>query len=64
MNGPVHIKPDKAYPPKIIVNPPAVPNGAKKPPPGWRDLLVAEGPEAWAKAVRKHKGVLITDTTW
>jgi pyruvate carboxylase len=24
---------------------------------------VAEGPEAWAKAVRQHKGVLLTDTT-
>jgi hypothetical protein len=31
---------------------------------GWRDLLVAEGPEAWAKAVRQHQGVLLTDTTW
>jgi hypothetical protein len=25
---------------------------------------VAEGPEAWAKAVRAHRGVLLTDTTW
>lgn len=30
---------------------------------GWRDILVAEGPQAWAKAVRKHKGMLLTDTT-
>lgn len=30
---------------------------------GWRDVLVKEGPEGWAKAVRKHKGVLLTDTT-
>jgi pyruvate carboxylase len=33
------------------------------PPPGWRDVLLRDGPEGWAKAVRAHKGVLITDTT-
>jgi pyruvate carboxylase len=33
------------------------------PPPGWRDVLLREGPDGWAKAVRAHKGVLITDTT-
>jgi pyruvate carboxylase len=32
--------------------------------PGWRNLLVTEGPEAYAKAVREHKGLLIMDTTW
>ena len=31
---------------------------------GWRDILLAEGPDAWAKAVRSHPGTLITDTTW
>ena len=30
---------------------------------GWRDVLLREGPDGWAKAVRAHKGVLITDTT-
>ncbi|XP_040573136.1 pyruvate carboxylase 1 [Lepeophtheirus salmonis] len=34
------------------------------PPPGLRDLLKREGPEAFAKAVRNHKGTLLTDTTF
>lgn len=32
--------------------------------PGWRHLLVTKGPEAYAKAVREHKGLLLMDTTW
>ena len=32
-------------------------------PPGWRDVLQSRGPEAYAKAVRQHNGLLITDTT-
>ncbi|KAI9821609.1 MAG: pyruvate carboxylase [Thelocarpon impressellum] len=31
---------------------------------GWRKIIVKEGPEAFAKAVRKNKGCLIMDTTW
>lgn len=34
------------------------------PPPGFRDILVKDGPEAFAKAVRNHKGTLLTDTTF
>ena len=30
---------------------------------GWKDVLTKEGPEGWAKAVRSHKGLLVTDTT-
>lgn len=30
---------------------------------GWKDVLNKEGPEGWAKGVRAHKGLLITDTT-
>lgn len=33
-------------------------------PPGWRDTLRAEGPAGLARAVRAHKGLLLTDTTW
>lgn len=33
-------------------------------PPGFRDILVREGPEAFAKAVREHKGLLLMDTTF
>ncbi len=38
-------------------------NGAGGRPKGWRDVYLKEGPEGWAKAVRAHKGMLITDTT-
>jgi pyruvate carboxylase len=31
---------------------------------GWRNILVEQGPGAFAKAVRKHSGCLIMDTTW
>ena len=30
----------------------------------WRKLLQAEGPTAFAKAVREHPGLLVMDTTW
>jgi pyruvate carboxylase len=29
-----------------------------------RQIYVQDGPEAFAKAVRQHKGLLLTDTTW
>ena len=31
---------------------------------GWRNIIVEQGPEAFAKAVRKNKSCLIMDTTW
>ncbi|KAJ3024804.1 UNVERIFIED_CONTAM: pyruvate carboxylase [Siphonaria sp. JEL0065] len=31
---------------------------------GWRNILVEQGPDAFCAAVRKHPGVLVTDTTW
>jgi pyruvate carboxylase len=31
---------------------------------GMRHILLAEGPEGLARAVREHKGLLVTDTTW
>ena len=34
-----------------------------EPPRGWRSILVNEGPEAFAKAIRNHQGLLLTDTT-
>jgi pyruvate carboxylase len=30
---------------------------------GWRNVLNEKGPDGWAKAVRAHKGLLVTDTT-
>ena len=31
---------------------------------GWKEVLDRDGPEAFCKAVRSHKGLLIMDTTW
>ncbi|KAG7666252.1 PYC1 [[Candida] subhashii] len=33
-------------------------------PRGWRNILLEEGPEVFAKKVREFNGTLITDTTW
>jgi len=43
---------------------PSEAQGRSKPTPsGWRDILLAEGPAAYAKAVRNHQGLMLTDTT-
>ncbi|ELR06254.1 pyruvate carboxylase [Pseudogymnoascus destructans] len=31
---------------------------------GWRQILIEQGPEAFAKSVRANKGCLLMDTTW
>lgn len=31
---------------------------------GFRDILLRDGPEGFAKAVRAHKGLLLMDTTF
>ena len=55
-------------PAKITPTPPVIPAqypSLKQPPPqGFRDILVALGPAAFAKAVRQHRGLLVMDTTW
>ncbi|NLS09532.1 pyruvate carboxylase [Nesterenkonia sp. MY13] len=33
-------------------------------PPGWRDLLLAEGPEAFTAQLRKNTALAVTDTTF
>ena len=38
-------------------------SGVRKPK-AWRPVLLKEGPKAFAKAVRAHDKVLLTDTTW
>lgn len=64
VNGPGHPGAVGPPPAKNTPPPPAVPAElAGKPLKGWRDVYVREGPEAWAKAVRAHRGVLLTDTT-
>jgi len=62
------------HPPELGASPAFVGRGKNVPPPkivlpetppdGWRTLLVNDGPEAYAKKVRDHKGLLLTDTTW
>ena len=42
---------------------PAVPKGTGSEP-SWRDVLLTKGPEGWAKEIRAHSGLLLTDTTW
>lgn len=34
------------------------------PPAGFRDILLREGPEGFAQAVRNHQGLLLMDTTF
>ena len=41
-----------------------LPLAADAPLTGMRDILVSEGPEAFARAVRKHRGMLFMDTTF
>ncbi|ROT37203.1 pyruvate carboxylase [Sodiomyces alkalinus F11] len=31
---------------------------------GWRQIILEQGPKAFAKAVREYKGCLLMDTTW
>lgn len=38
--------------------------GLLDPPKGFRQILKEKGPEAFAKAVREHKGLLLMDTTF
>lgn len=41
------------------------PRSALGPPPaGFRDILLREGPEGFARAVRNHQGLLLMDTTF
>ncbi|XP_064073185.1 pyruvate carboxylase, mitochondrial isoform X1 [Vanessa tameamea] len=39
-------------------------NTAVKPPKGFKEILTEGGPEAFAKAVRQNKGLLLMDTTF
>jgi pyruvate carboxylase len=62
VNGPSVAGMSAAAPSKIE---PYVPETSiAKPPQGWRDVLQQLGPAGFAKAVRQHRGLLVTDTTW
>nr|XP_005988982.1 PREDICTED: pyruvate carboxylase, mitochondrial [Latimeria chalumnae] len=62
VNGPTTPIPVKAKPSSVDPVIPQVPLG--QPPAGFRDILLREGPEGFAKAVRQHKGLLLMDTTF
>ena len=62
VNGPTTPLVTDIAPSSIKVIPPETP--VQRPPFGLKDVLRAEGPEGFAKAVRRNKGAMITDTTF
>uniref|UniRef100_A0A8C8VEV0 Pyruvate carboxylase n=1 Tax=Pelusios castaneus TaxID=367368 RepID=A0A8C8VEV0_9SAUR len=62
VNGPTTPIPVNARSSPIDPVVPTVPLG--DPPPGFRDILLREGPQGFAKAVRQHRGLLLMDTTF
>ncbi|XP_059875319.1 pyruvate carboxylase, mitochondrial isoform X1 [Delphinus delphis] len=62
VNGPTTPIPVKASPSPTDPIVPVVPIGL--PPAGFRDILLREGPEGFARAVRNHQGLLLMDTTF
>lgn len=63
VNGPMTPLATPLKPSDLIPVIPEIEPGSK-PPPGLRDILVKEGPEAFAKKVRQHDGLLLMDTTY
>lgn len=69
INGSI-IKDTRLYPdPSVLPIIPALGQPARgrppmPPPDGWRAVLLKEGPEGFAKAVRAHGPALLMDTTW
>ncbi|MFH4973547.1 hypothetical protein AB6A40_000256 [Gnathostoma spinigerum] len=62
VNGPTTPLATTLKPAKVTPPIPKIPTGSF--PHGFRDILLKEGPEGLAKAVRKNPGCLITDTTF
>merc|ERR1712142_368214 len=62
VNGPTTPLVTDIPPSKIKVIPPETP--LSRLPYGLKDVLKAEGPEGFAKAVRRHQGTMVTDTTF
>ncbi|XP_059154972.1 pyruvate carboxylase, mitochondrial-like isoform X2 [Physella acuta] len=63
VNGPSTPLGTNLKPTEVVPTVPSVPL-ASKPPEGLRDIIVKKGPAAFAKHVREHKGLLLTDTTF
>ncbi|XP_064359217.1 pyruvate carboxylase, mitochondrial [Dromaius novaehollandiae] len=62
VNGPSTPLPVKAKAASVEPVPPPVPVGP--PPSGLRAVLARDGPGGFARAVRAHRGLLLTDTTF
>uniref|UniRef100_G1DGC6 Pyruvate carboxylase n=1 Tax=Capra hircus TaxID=9925 RepID=G1DGC6_CAPHI len=62
VNGPTTPIPVKANPTPTDPIVPVVPIGP--PPTGFRDILLREGPEGFARAVRNHEGLLLMGATF
>ncbi|KAM3590817.1 uncharacterized protein V6R79_017060 [Siganus canaliculatus] len=62
VNGPTTPIPVKAKP--SSTDPAIPPVTMAEPPVGFRDVLLRDGPEGFAKAVRAHQGLLLMDTTF
>ncbi|GFS64598.1 pyruvate carboxylase, mitochondrial [Trichonephila inaurata madagascariensis] len=63
VNGPTTPLSTSLKPSDLDPHVPEIPAGFK-PSKGFRDILLKEGPEAFSKAVRNHKGLLLMDTTF
>ncbi|KIG17253.1 Pyruvate carboxylase [Enhygromyxa salina] len=64
VNGPTVAPASSAAPGPDPVLPAALTSGLGDPPEGWRRILLEQGPKAYAKSVREHRGLLLMDTTW
>ncbi|XP_063801233.1 pyruvate carboxylase, mitochondrial [Pseudophryne corroboree] len=62
VNGPTTPIPVKAKPSTIDPVIPPIP--MTEPPAGFRDIILRDGPEGFARAIRKHRGLLLMDTTF
>uniref|UniRef100_H2YA21 Pyruvate carboxylase n=1 Tax=Ciona savignyi TaxID=51511 RepID=H2YA21_CIOSA len=64
VNGPSTPLPTTSKPPYFEPElPPLFAESPTNAPTGWRNLLLEGGPEEFARAIREHKGLLLTDTT-
>lgn len=64
VNGPSTPLATPLKPADIKPHVPQIALGIMDPPKGFRHIYKEQGPEAFAKAIRQHKGVLLMDTTF
>ncbi|KAG1952162.1 pyruvate carboxylase, mitochondrial, partial [Pimephales promelas] len=62
VNGPMTPIPVKAK--SSSVDPVVLSVSLGEPPTGFREVLLKEGPEGFARAIRQHQGLLLMDTTF